>query len=100
MKHLTKLLNIAALAPPIPYVVASIPLSQGIGRKPVAVETDLETGYTYVANTGSDDVSVTRGTEVVTTIDVIRSPQVIGIDPARGYVYVGNDYDAGVSVII
>ena len=59
-----------SIVPAVPQVIASVPLSAGIGDSPIDVAVNQRTGLVYVVNSLSDDVSVISGTEVITTITV------------------------------
>jgi YVTN family beta-propeller protein len=57
------------------------------------------TGYVYVANWGSDSISILSDTQKITDVVVGTNPNAIGVDPATGYVYVANTGSDSVSVI-
>ncbi|MBM3190395.1 MAG: YncE family protein [Chloroflexi bacterium] len=57
------------------------------------------TGYVYVANWGSNSVSVLRGTQKITDLAVGTHPNSIAIDPVNDYVYVANVGSDNVSVL-
>jgi YVTN family beta-propeller protein len=71
-------------------VVASIP----VGHFPDAVTFDNASGYVYVANAASDNVSVISGTSLYGTIELQGNYNLAGIafDPADEDVYVTNSY--------
>jgi len=80
------------------------PVTAGIvvGSNPAAVAVDPAAGTVYVANLGSNSVSVIdAATNTVTaTIPVGTAPDGVAVDPATGTVYVTNlgvDADPGVS---
>src|SRR2546427_1093821 len=66
---------------------------------PVGLAYDSGNGYVYVANAGSDNVSVISGTTVVATVPVGDDPIGVAYDSGNGYVYVTNDNSNNVSVI-
>jgi YVTN family beta-propeller protein len=72
-----------------------------VGIEPVDVAVDPTTGNAYVANYGSDTVSVIdESTNTVTaTIDVGEYPEGVAFDSANGDVYVANFGTDTVSVI-
>jgi hypothetical protein len=51
----------------VPQVIATVTLSPGVGIAPGSVGVNPATGYVYVANSGSYDVTVISGTSVITT---------------------------------
>ncbi len=70
-----------------------------VGITPTAIAANPTTGYVYVANRGSDSVSVIQDAEVVATLEVDAQPSAIAINPVDGYVYVANSYSGTVSVL-
>ena len=60
---------------------------------------DSGNGYVYVANSGSNNVSVISGTTVVATIPVGNIPYGVAYDSENGYVYVANSGSNTTSVI-
>lgn len=78
-------------------VVSTLP---GLSR-PAAVAVDTGTNTVYVANAGSNTVSVISGASnaIVATISVGRSPSAVAVDETTHKVYVGNAEDGSVSVI-
>src|ERR1700753_2092596 len=79
------------------YSTATVP----VGTEPLGVAVDPTTGNVYVANEGSDTVSViSEKTNMVTaTIPVGPGPFGVAVDPTTGNVYVTDSGDASVSVI-
>ncbi len=94
------LLDSADIAPslePRQPSVGSIP----VGATPDAVGYDPANGDVYVANGGSDNVTVINATqgEVVVSISVGAYPDGIAYDAANGNIYEVNDVSDNVSVI-
>ena len=71
------------------------------GSRPVALAVNPSTERIYVANAGSDNVSVidSASSTVITTIAVGHSPRGIAVDPGVNRVYVANSGSNEVSVI-
>src|SRR2546425_2305700 len=67
-------------------VVATVP----VGNNPFGVGYNSGNGYVYVANWGSDTVTVIDGTTVVATVPVGNNPFGVGYNGGNGYVYVAN----------
>lgn len=61
-----------------------------VGAEPRAVAIDPSTGWAYVANHGSGDVSVVDGLQVLATVPAGDGPSDIAVHPGSGYVYVSN----------
>src|SRR3989442_5107964 len=61
-----------------------------VGNSPQGVAHDSGNGYVYVANWGSDTVTVINGTTVVATVPVGDRPGGGGDNGGNGYVYVAN----------
>ena len=76
-------------------VVATV----SVGNHPDGLAYDSANGTIYVANAGTDNVSVVSGTTVVATIPVQTGPGGIGYDGGNGYAYVANFGSNNVSVI-
>ncbi len=78
---------------------ATVDLEPGITQD-LAIDMKL-TGKIYVANWGSDTVSVIDGgtNTVINTITVGIGPGGVGVNTATGKVYVTNDQDTTISVI-
>src|SRR2546426_100277 len=70
-----------------------------VGNSPQGVAHDSGNGYVYVANWGSDTVTVIDGTTVVATVPVGRLPRGVGYNGENGYVYVANQGSNTVTVI-
>ncbi|MCI4367940.1 MAG: YncE family protein [Thermoplasmata archaeon] len=79
--------------------LASSALTLAVGTAPDGVAFDPLNGMVYVANSGSDNVSVIDGTTVVASISVGARPEGVAVDPANGYIYVTDYAAANVSVI-
>jgi len=64
------------------------------GVNPIGVAYDSSNGYLYVAEHGSDIVSVinTKTNEIIKSINVGTSPWGIAYDPSNGYLYVTNGW--------
>lgn len=82
-----------------PTVLASIP----VGTNPVGVAVDTATNRVYVANSGSNDVSVIDGSTnaVVTKIadPAAVHPVAIAVNPATNLIYVANSQSNNLTVI-
>jgi YVTN family beta-propeller protein len=63
-----------------------------VGAEPESVAVHPRTGYVYVVNRGSDDVSIVSGTQVIATVDVGHRPNHVAVDPDTGTVYVSNTW--------
>jgi YVTN family beta-propeller protein len=63
------------------------------------VGVDPDSGYVYIMNFESDDVTVIQNTSVITTLAVGREPRAMDLDPATGYVYVANTQGRSISII-
>ena len=72
-----------------------------VGSNPEGIAYDPSNGYIYVADHGSDTVSVINGTTVIATIPVgpVSGPTGVAYDPSNGYIYVTNWGSNTVSVI-
>ncbi len=64
-----------------------------------AVGVNPASGYVYVANMSSGDVTVFPGAEVVTTLAAGTYPNAVSVNPATGYVYVANQTGNDVTVL-
>jgi YVTN family beta-propeller protein len=82
-----------------PRVLATVPLSPGIGIGPVAIGVNPATGYGYVANPANDDVTIISGTHHIATHPAGENPTDVGVDPDSGYVYIMNFESDDVTVI-
>jgi YVTN family beta-propeller protein len=71
------------------------------GSQPVALASNPRTGRIYVANAGSDNVSVidAASSTVVATISVDSAPHAVGVDADANRVYVTNSGSNEVTVI-
>jgi YVTN family beta-propeller protein len=80
-----------------PIVSETIP----VGSNPFGVAYDNLTGDIFVANSGSDNVSVLSGnfSAPIATISVGTSPTGVTFDPVNGDIYVANNGSANVSII-
>ena len=70
-----------------------------VGNNPFGVGYDIGNGYVYVANGGSDTVSVINGTTVVASVAVGAYPFGVGYDIGSGFVYATNVNSNDVSVL-
>jgi YVTN family beta-propeller protein len=86
-------------ASPLPQVIATLPLTRGIGVRPVAVDVNPTTGYVYVVNYESDSVSILSGTQLLKNVPVGEDPRSIGVNPATGLVYVPNFNGGTLSIL-
>lgn len=73
-------------------VVATIPLTAGIGQEPVVIAADPNSGLVYVANDGSHDITVLSGTQVLDMVAGAAEGEgmhyvEIGVHPATGLLY-------------
>jgi YVTN family beta-propeller protein len=72
----------------------------GVGTSPQSVVVNPVTNKIYVANTGSNTVTVIDGaTQFTTTVDVGSNPQFVALNPATNRVYVTNQGSNNVTVI-
>jgi YVTN family beta-propeller protein len=69
------------------------------GLFPAASAFDTLTGEIYIANSGSNNVSVISNDKVISYIRVGISPDGVVYDAANGYIYVANSGSNNVSVI-
>jgi YVTN family beta-propeller protein len=74
---------------------------RGIGELPCAIAVDYSSGKVFVANYGSNNVSVIDGAtdSVVTTISVAPNPQAIAVDSSNHNVYVASTREGTVTVL-
>ncbi len=89
----------ATVQPPGPRLSKTIAFDPGIGLEPHAVAIDPDTGLVYVANEGSNEVSVISGTRVITNLIVGGGPSFIDANPVSGYIYVANTQSPDLVVI-
>lgn len=77
-------------------VIAELPV--GFDARHIAVDQTHD--YVYVANRLTGDLSIIRGTEVITTLPTGGvGPSFISVDEPHGYIYVSNaDYGGSISV--
>jgi YVTN family beta-propeller protein len=66
-----------------------------VGADPRAVAIHPKTGWAYVANHGSGDVSIVDGFQVLATVPVGDAPSDLAIHPGSGYVYASNTRPRG-----
>ena len=63
------------------------------GEEADALAVDEERGWVYVVNKGNDSVTVIRGTEIITTVEVAgREPFDVVVEPRKGWAYVVSGY--------
>lgn len=70
-----------------------------VGTSPMGMALDSANGYIYVANYGSNDVSVIQQNSVVATVNVGTEPIGVTFDSSNSEVYVTNFGSNTVSVI-
>ena len=83
-----------------PYVVLPA-TSVMVGTNPTSVAYDSARGEIFVANSGSDNVSVINDSTnlVVASVGVGSNPYSLAYDPANGTVFVANEMGGSLSVI-
>jgi YVTN family beta-propeller protein len=86
------------VSPPA-YLAGVVVANVTVGTGPTEMGYDSGNGYVYVANYGSNNVSVINGTSAVATIMIGPYPQTVGYDSGNGYVYVGDLNSNNLSVI-
>jgi len=74
-------------------------VNKGNAMEPWGIAYDPSNGYLYVADTGSNTVSVINGATVIATIPVGFYPWGVAYDPSNRYIYVTNFGSETVSVI-
>ena len=83
-----------------PIRAASIKLTIGIGKDADGLTYDPSTFDVYVANQGSNNVSViSSATHAVSSISVGKSPYGVTYDPYNGKIYVPNFNSSNLSII-
>jgi YVTN family beta-propeller protein len=89
------------LAPSTRVLAQTVVATVGVGVNPLGVGVNPSTGRVYVANDGSNTVSVIDGNTntVIATVGVGSQPEGVGVNPSTGRVYVANDGSNTVSVI-
>ncbi|NDB47398.1 MAG: YncE family protein [Nitrososphaeria archaeon] len=89
--------NSVSASPPIGTVTTTI----NVGGAPRGMAFDPNNGNIYVANSGSNTVSVISSSTntVVATIPVGSFPVDVTFNPTNGYLYVPNHFGNSVSVI-
>jgi YVTN family beta-propeller protein len=95
------LLGVTGVGADAPTLPASGPVIIPVGSSPGAVAVNPTTDTIYVANNGSNTVSMIDGaTDTVTaTIAVGTSPYSVAVDPLTNTIYVANFGSRTVSVI-
>ncbi len=83
----------------LPQVITTVQFAPGMGVGPKAIGVNPISGYTYVANEFSDNVTVVSGTQVMAVLAAGTSPNAIGVNQATGYVYVANAMSNDVTVL-
>ncbi len=58
---------------------------------PACVAVQPESGLVYTCNRGTDSVSVVSNTEVITTVAIQGTPEVVATDPLNGWLYVAHN---------
>ncbi len=88
-----------ALQSPTPFysIIATIP----VGQVPEGVAVNPNTNTIYVANNGSNNVSVINGNtnQVIATIPVGQWPYGVAVNPNTNTIYVANNDSNNMSVI-
>ncbi|MGQ9571892.1 MAG: serine hydrolase [Dehalococcoidia bacterium] len=81
-------------------VVSTLALPPGASQ-PAAVAVNASTGHIYVANAGTDNVSVISGVtgSVIATVPVGRAPRGLAVDPQANRIYVANSGGNDLTVI-
>jgi DNA-binding beta-propeller fold protein YncE len=75
------------------HVVATIPLAPGIGGHPSAIAADPHSPFVYIANEGSQDITVLSGTEALGMVAAVHEGGYygvwmdIGVHPTNGLLY-------------
>jgi YVTN family beta-propeller protein len=70
-----------------------------VGSAPASLAFDPVDGDVYVANLGSDNVSILNATGVVGTVPVGDAPDAVVANPDSGDVYVANEGNSTISVL-
>ena len=70
-----------------------------VGSSPFGLAFDSENDYVYVANDGSNSVSIISGTTVIANVSVGSTPECVVYDPVNHYIYVANYGSNSVSII-
>jgi DNA-binding beta-propeller fold protein YncE len=71
----------------------------GSGLDPQPGTFDARNGFTYIPNSGSDNVTVINRTTIVATLPVGGQPVAALYDPSNGFVYVANRLSDNVSIL-
>lgn len=89
--------TVTAITIPGNQTVATIP----VGTQPAGIAVSPDGSYVYVADSGSNNVSVidTSSNQVIATIPVGNDPITLAVSPDGSFVYVGNFTDSSLSVI-
>jgi YVTN family beta-propeller protein len=90
------------LGPSTPVLAQTVVATVKVGEGPQGVGVNPSTGRAYVANAGSNTVSVIDGSTntVIDTVSAVRwAPEAVGVNPSTGRVYVANSASNTVSVI-
>jgi YVTN family beta-propeller protein len=82
-----------------PQLVGEIALIElpGVGHSPQALAA--LGGKIYVANRGTDNVSVVEGDRVVAVIQVGKTPVAVAADPTTHLVYVAHETDSSIGIL-
>lgn len=89
-------------SPDAPVVVAgrsSIVGTVKVGLSPMALAYNTSSGYIYVVNYGSGNVSIIDGSTLVASPKVGTLPDAVLYDPSNGLAYVANGATDNVSII-
>jgi YVTN family beta-propeller protein len=97
----TALANHAILPSPLgrPQSTNFSSVSVDVGTWPYDSAYDGGNGWEYVANSGSNNVSVLNGTKLIGTVAVGSAPEPVVYDPEDNYVYVVNLVSNNVTVL-
>ncbi|MBI5937761.1 MAG: choice-of-anchor D domain-containing protein [Betaproteobacteria bacterium] len=83
-----------------PLRAETVTASVTVGTSPIAVAVNPASGWVYVANNGSANVSAINGaTHAASAIAAGTSPRAIAVNPATNRIYVANNGSANVTVI-
>ena len=83
-----------------PSSAQTVTTTLGAGTTPSAVAVNVATNKVYVANKGSNDVTVIDGaTNATTTVAVGTGPAAVAVNPATNKIYVANSGSNNVTVI-
>jgi YVTN family beta-propeller protein len=87
--------NVPSQAPPVFIDQRIVP----VGNGSISVAVNPNTGMTYVANNGSNTVSVIQGNNILKDIPVGDGPTSVAVNPNTDIIYVANTASDTMSVI-